>query len=133
LRTGKSQISQIKLQAHCEVAPVRNSLRRNKKIRNVTVFIGFLLLIGVHRLLGQESSRPLLPTEAYKAALAPFTETRNQLDDLTEADKFALCIGIAQASRDCLALSSDVSPFASDAKELFDWETPGFAGMAVEV
>ncbi len=29
-----------------------------------------------------------------------------------------MSIGIAQASRDCLALSSDVSPFASDATEL---------------
>jgi hypothetical protein len=75
--------------------------------------------MGVHCLLGQGSSKPLSPTESYKAALAPFTETRSQANDLTDADKFALGIGIAQASRDCLALSSNVSSFVSDAKELF--------------
>jgi hypothetical protein len=45
--------------------------------------------------------------------------TRSQADDLTDADKYALSIGIAQASRDCLALSSDISVFAGNAKELF--------------
>jgi hypothetical protein len=81
--------------------------------------VGFFLLLGVHRLSGQEDSRPLSPTEAYKAALAPFTETRGQANDLTEADKFALGIGMVQASRDCLALSSDVSSFAGNSRELF--------------
>ena len=119
MRTAKSQKSRIMLEAACEAAPVQNSLHWDKKTRNLAVFISFFLLMGGHRVLGQESSRPLSPTESYKAALAPLTETRSQANDLTDADKFALGIGIAQASRDCLALSSDVSSFASDAKELF--------------
>lgn len=83
------------------------------------MFASFFLLISVHCLFGQESPGRLSPTESYKAALAPFTETRSQANDLTVADRFALGIGIAQASRDCLTLSSDISDLASDAKELF--------------
>jgi hypothetical protein len=83
------------------------------------LFACLLLLAAVHRLPGQQSSKPLSPSEAYKAALEPFTETRSQANDLTDADKFALGIGIAQASRVCLDPSSDLSAFSSDAKELF--------------
>ena len=102
-----------------EAAPAQNSLHWKKNSRNLALFAGLLLLTGVDRLPAQQSSKPLSPSESYKAALEPFTETRNQANDLTDADKFALGIGIAQASRDCLALSSDLSPFSSDAKELF--------------
>ena len=105
-------------EAACEAAPSRVFLYCDKKIRKLAVFASFFLLIGARLLPGQESSRPLPPTEAYKTALAPFTETRSQANDLTDADKYALGIGIAQASRDCLALSSDVSAFAGNGKEL---------------
>jgi hypothetical protein len=108
------------MQTHRRLTPpVRNWPYWNKAIRNLAVYVGCFLLIGVHRLSGQQSPTQLSPTEAYKAALAPYTETRNQANDLTDADKFALGIGIAQASRDCLALSSNLSAFAADAKELF--------------
>jgi hypothetical protein len=102
-----------------EAVPARNFLHPDVKPRRLAVFVTFFLVTGVHCLLGQESSKPLSPTESYKAALEPYTETRSQANDLTDADKYALGIGIAQASRDCLALSSDLSSFASDAKELF--------------
>jgi hypothetical protein len=58
------------------------------------------------------------PSEAYKAAMAPFIAAKAQPDDLTDADKFALGIGKAQASRDCIALSADMSAFATNEKEL---------------
>jgi hypothetical protein len=83
------------------------------------MFVIVLLLVDVNHLLAQESSRPLSPTEAYKAALGPYTETRNQANDLTDADRYALGIGMAQASRDCLSLSSDISASADSAKDLF--------------
>jgi hypothetical protein len=67
---------------------------------------------------GQVNSVSLSPTEAYKAAMAPFSEAKAQPGDLTDADKFALGIGMAQASRDCIALSADMSAFATDEKEL---------------
>ena len=56
--------------------------------------------------------------ETYKAALAPFNAAKAQPGDLTDADKFALGIGVAQAARGCLTLSADTSAFAADAKEL---------------
>jgi hypothetical protein len=89
-----------------------------KKAGRLAVCVG-LFSIGAHLLPGQEGANNLSPTESYKAALAPFTETRSQANDLTDADKLALGIGIAQASRDCLALSSNLSALAGNAKELF--------------
>lgn len=112
-------MSRIAFEAPCETAPALNSLHRDKKTRALAALVGIFLVMSLPHLLGQENSRPLSPTESYKAALAPYTETRSQANDLTDADKFALGIGIAQASRDCRALSSDVSYFASKAKELF--------------
>jgi hypothetical protein len=77
-----------------------------------------LLALAGKRSLAQENSTPLSPSEAYKAALAPFNAAKAQPDDLTDADKFALGIGVAQAARGCLALSAHPSPFEADAKEL---------------
>jgi hypothetical protein len=87
--------------------------------KKLALFAGLILIMSPNRHLGQESPKALSPIESYKAALAPLMETRNQPNDLTDADKFALGIGIAQASRDCLSLSSDRSGFADDPKELF--------------
>jgi hypothetical protein len=81
-----------------------------------TVFLSICL--SAFPALAQDNSTRLSPSEAYKAALAPYTETRSQANDLTDADRFALTIGMAQASRDCLALSTDHSAYAGDAKEL---------------
>jgi hypothetical protein len=77
-----------------------------------------LLALICARGLTQESAQPLSPSEAYKAALAPFQAARAQPDDLTDADKFALQIGIARASLDCRALSSNTSSLGADEKEL---------------
>jgi len=120
LRIEKNQTSKIAQQADGEAASSQVSIHCSKKARVLAVFVGFLFLLSFHRVLGQESSTKLSPTESYKAALAPYTATRSQANDLTDADKIALGIGIAQASRDCLALSSDSSAFAGDPKELFD-------------
>lgn len=97
----------------------RFSFREDKIIRSLVLLIAFFVVVSAYRLLGQESIKPLSPTESYKAAIAPYTATRSQANDLTDADKFALGIGIAQASRDCVALSADSSSFTTDAKELF--------------
>ena len=88
------------------------------RIGRIGVAISFLLAMASDRAFAQENSTPLSPSEAYKAALAPFNAAKAQRDDLTDADKFALGIGMAQAARGCLALSADPSGFASDAKEL---------------
>jgi hypothetical protein len=70
------------------------------------------------RAQAQANPIALSPSEAYKAALAPFVAAKAQPDDLTDADKFALGIGKTHASRDCLAISVDKSAFATDQKEL---------------
>jgi hypothetical protein len=87
---------------------------RNRK----SVFVHFLLALICGRSLAQDNAKPLSPSEAYKEALAPFQASRTQPDDLTDADRFALQIGIARASRDCRALSSNASPLDTDEKEL---------------
>jgi hypothetical protein len=119
LHSEKRQMSRVGPAWPYGGAPVRVSLGWDKKTRDHAVFLGLVLAMALHRLLGQQSAGPLPPSESYKEALAPFMETRNQSDDLTDADKFALSIGIAQASRDCLALSSNVSLYAGNDKELF--------------
>jgi hypothetical protein len=82
------------------------------------LLLNLLLALTGDRALAQGNPTPLSPVEAYKAAMAPLNAARAQPDDLTDADKFALGIGMAQASRDCLALSGDTSAFATDGKEL---------------
>jgi hypothetical protein len=67
---------------------------------------------------GLAQGTPLSPSEAYKAAMAPFNAARAQSADLTDADKLALGIGMADASRNCRALSRDSSAYATDPKEL---------------
>ena len=80
--------------------------------------LSLLLSLTGGRALSQAASPTMSPSEAYKAAMAPLSAARAQPDDLTDADTFALGIGMAQASRDCLAISGDISAFAADAKEL---------------
>jgi hypothetical protein len=77
-----------------------------------------LLILAIHPALAQENSPSLSPSEAYKAALSPLSAARAQPNDLTEADKFALGVGMNLASRDCLALSANISALAANAKEL---------------
>jgi len=118
LRIGR-QIPGTGLEAAFEAAPGRGALYYDGGIRTLAAFACFFLCIGAGRIFSQESSKPLSPSEAYKAALAPFDATRSQANDLTDADRLALGIGIAHAARDCIALSADSSAFASDPKELF--------------
>ena len=80
--------------------------------------LSLLLSLTGGRALSQAASPTMSPSEAYKAAMAPLSAARAQPDDLTDADTFALGIGMAQASRDCLAISGDITAFAADAKEL---------------
>ena len=110
VKRGKDPMPCTKVGAGRAAVPNSGSL-----VMLITLFFG----LSVHGILGQENSKPPSPTEAYKAALAPFTATKSQANDLTDADKYALGIGIAQASHDCLALSSDVSSLAGNANELF--------------
>ena len=87
---------------------------RNRK----SVFVHFFLALICGPSLAQGNAKPLSPSEAYKAAFAPFQASRTQPDDLTDADRFALQIGIARASRDCRALSSNTSSLDADEREL---------------
>lgn len=67
----------------------------------------------------QQEPTALPPSEAYKTALAPLTMARAQADDLTEADKIALGIGMVRASRECLSISADLSAYTENEKEMF--------------
>jgi hypothetical protein len=82
------------------------------------VFVALLAVLTCLSSLAQEDPTVLSPSEAYKAALAPLKAARTQPNDLTDADQFALAIGVAQASRDCHTLTSKTSPVDADQKEL---------------
>lgn len=45
------------------------------------------------------------PADAYTYAMQPFTNARNASEDLTEADKWALSIGIVRAKEQCARLA----------------------------
>ena len=83
-----------------------------------SAILGLLLVLAGNRVLAQDSGTPLSPSEAYKSAMAPFNAAKAQPGDLTDADKLALGIGMARATRDCLALSAENSTLATDPKEL---------------
>jgi hypothetical protein len=84
------------------------------------VVLVFILSVALAGRLGMAQASPavLSPSEAYKAALAPFNAAKAQPDDLTDADRFALQDGMALASRDCLAISANPSAFATNETEL---------------
>lgn len=88
------------------------------KTRAVGLYAGLFLALLSGQVSAQQEEKPLPPTESLKSALAPYTATRNQPNDLTDADKFALGIGMAQAAHDCRALSLNISAFAGNAEEL---------------
>lgn len=87
-------------------------------IRNTAFLLSLLFTLTGDLGLAQRNSTKLSPSEAYKAAMAPLNAARAQPADLTDADKFALGIGMADALRNCLALSADIPAFATDPKEL---------------
>ncbi len=60
----------------------------------------------------------LSPSEAMKAARAPFDAARAQPNDLTDADTLALNAGMAQAARSCAALQPQAVQFAQQPPEL---------------
>jgi len=93
--------------------------RDRKMMRTAALYLGLMVAVFGVQGLTQEKPKDLSPSEAYKAAIAPFNAARSQANDLTDADKLALGIGMTQASRDCLALSTNTSALATDAKELF--------------
>ena len=70
------------------------------------------------RLWSQEAAPRLSPSQAYRAALAPFNQARGESDDLTEADTLALKLGMRDAARSCEVLSADQQSFAKDAAEV---------------
>ena len=62
----------------------------------------------------QQAQPQLSPSEAFRAAMDPFTQAREQNGDLTEADKLALSLGIARAAQDCQALTAPPHPSPPD-------------------
>lgn len=70
----------------------------------VILFLLFVRMVAVPA-QAQDDPKSLSPSEAYKAAMSPLNAARAQQNDLTEADKYALGVGIGMASRDCLALA----------------------------
>jgi hypothetical protein len=49
----------------------------------------------------QNGASPMPPTEAFRYAMAPYNDARQQPDDLTDADRWALGISIARAANEC--------------------------------
>jgi len=66
-------------------------------------FCGFGLQCGART----QAAPTLSPSEALRAAMDPFNQARAQNNDLTDADRLALSMGMARAARDCVALSAD--------------------------
>jgi hypothetical protein len=86
-------------------------------MRVVLVFVFSVALAGGLAVAQATPAAPT-PSEAYKSALAPFNAAKAQPDDLTDADRFALQDGMALASRDCLAITTNPSTFATNEPEL---------------
>lgn len=49
----------------------------------------------------QDTASPLPPTEAFRYAMAPYNDARQQPDDLTDADRWALGISVVRAATEC--------------------------------
>jgi hypothetical protein len=96
----------------------RLAIRYVATIGRTTSMICFAILLSGSHALGQADEPSMPPSEAYKDAMAPFNEARMQADDLTDADRFALGIGINRAARHCLSLSTDLHAFDATTKEL---------------
>jgi hypothetical protein len=64
--------------------------------------------------LPAQAQPQLSPSEAFRAAMDPFTQAREQNGDLTEADKLALSLGMTRAAQDCQALTAPPHPVPSD-------------------
>jgi hypothetical protein len=109
----------MRLKRVCDLSSTRTSSGHAAGIQHVWCLLGILLVLSGSGARAQDDSKALSPTESYKAALGPFTATRSQSNDLTDADKMALDIGMAQAARDCLALSASNSAYPNHATELF--------------
>jgi hypothetical protein len=56
----------------------------------------------------------MLPSEAYSYAMTPYSDARQQPDDLTDADRWALGISISRAREQCARLS----PYKEQTEEL---------------
>jgi hypothetical protein len=65
----------------------------------------------------QQAGSQLSPSEALQAAMDPFNQARGQNNDLTDADKLALSLGMTRAAHDCQALTADPKDFARDAAQ----------------
>jgi hypothetical protein len=65
----------------------------------------------------QQVGSQLSPSEALQAAMDPYNQARGQNNDLTDADKLALGLGMTRAARDCLGLSSDPKDLTRDAAQ----------------
>jgi hypothetical protein len=57
-----------------------------------------MVMLAVRPVLALEISNSLSSSEAYKAALLPLSAARAQQNNLTEADEFALGVGMGIAS-----------------------------------
>jgi hypothetical protein len=65
----------------------------------------------------QQAGSQLSPSEALRVAMDPFNQARGQNNDLTDADKLALSLGITRAAHDCLALTADPKDLTKDAAQ----------------
>lgn len=101
---------------HCGSRPL---LQRVGTQRFRAPFFVAVMLLRSLTVLAQESHpNSLSASEAYKLALSPLSQARSQQEDLTEADKLALNVGIASASRSCAEISSGATTSVKDSKEV---------------
>jgi len=96
-------------------------LRLCTRLVRAAILLAFLLAFWGSSLNSaaqtQAAAATLSPSEALRAAMDPFNQARAQNDDLTDADTVALGLGMARASRDCIAMSASPEQFADQPEQ----------------
>ena len=81
-------------------------------------FLIAFCLFGMSVVAQQAAPPTLPPSEALKAATAPYNAARAQPNDLTDADMLALGVGVERASHDCGALQASLDALTKQPDEL---------------
>jgi hypothetical protein len=77
------------------------------RLKNARQFVLLCMaILGPSFAACQDPQPVMTPSDALRAAMAPFNEARSQPDDLTEGDLIALRIGTAHAAHDCLSFTA---------------------------
>lgn len=93
-------------------------IRLSLAMNQCPALLFLLCAFSIAQTLGSQAPGPVLsPSEALQAAMDPYNQARAQINDLTDADKLALGLGMTRASRDCQALSAMPQTYPADSAE----------------